>query len=180
MSSRPPIDALLKPYYSILSEIFGLCCVFSSMASKKLELFQDLMGEKAIPAVPVPAVQLTLEGINLDSDPTGSNSLIEPTATSDSMPFHTSSDEDSIVYRPKQQRREMKETSKPVKHENVVIKDPENRPVGEEAPPNSNFCPILAVSKYPYRFMTATTAIVDEVSRKFFAGNEFWNRTWTL
>ena len=59
--------------------------------------------------------------------------------------------------------------------------DPANREIGNPSPIDMTFCPILAVSKFPYKFMSSSSAFVsDEVSRQFFAAEMFWRRKWTM
>ena len=53
--------------------------------------------------------------------------------------------------------------------------------VGEFPPLEMTFCPILAVSKFPYKFMsTSSASMSEEVSRHFFAADKFWMRQWTM
>ena len=56
--------------------------------------------------------------------------------------------------------------------------------IGDMADVNVSFCPIMAVSKYPYRFMPsggpANKVLVDLVSHTLFAGGKFWQRQWTV
>ena len=56
--------------------------------------------------------------------------------------------------------------------------------VGDMADINVSFCPITAVSKYPYRFMNshgpANKMLVDQISRELFAKEKFWDRAWTV
>lgn len=40
------------------------------------------------------------------------------------------------------------------------------------------FVPILAVSKFPYKYMSARNG--ETVSKQFFAGGRFWERSWDL
>jgi hypothetical protein len=62
----------------------------------------------------------------------------------------------------------------------VRRKRPNERPVGELAPRNAEFCPILAVSRYPYKYMDPKSAISDKVSKAYFANEKFWKREWSL
>ena len=61
-----------------------------------------------------------------------------------------------------------------------VTLDPEKRLLGQVAPPKLSFSPILAISKYPYKYMPSPTTESEEVSQKFFAGGIFWRRRWTM
>ena len=61
-----------------------------------------------------------------------------------------------------------------------VARDPEKRLLAQVAPSTLTFSPILAVSKYPYRYMKSPSTESEEVSRRFFAGGIFWRRHWTM
>lgn len=41
------------------------------------------------------------------------------------------------------------------------------------------YCPLLAVSKVPYKYMDPKSRESDIVSKKCFANNCFWDRSWT-
>ncbi|MCJ1475032.1 hypothetical protein MMC13_003692 [Lambiella insularis] len=42
------------------------------------------------------------------------------------------------------------------------------------------YCPILAVAKYPYKFMKGSAALTEQVACNFFSAAKFWDRKWTL
>ena len=64
---------------------------------------------------------------------------------------------------------------------NVSEHDTAHGEVGELPPLEMTFCPILAVSKFPYKFMSTSSAFMsEEVSRHFFAADKFWMRQWTM
>ena len=50
--------------------------------------------------------------------------------------------------------------------------------LGELSPPGLAFCPVKAVEKYPYRYVSK--AGQDKVASGFFAGGRFWERYWSL
>ena len=56
----------------------------------------------------------------------------------------------------------------------------EKHAIGELAKPGMDFCPIVAVSKFPYKYMDPQSQISDKVSKGYFANEKFWNREWTL
>lgn len=62
----------------------------------------------------------------------------------------------------------------------VAEPDPEGRLLGQLASFGQTFCPILAVSKYPYRYLYTSSATADLVSQNFFAAGKFWARKWTM
>ena len=62
----------------------------------------------------------------------------------------------------------------------AINRDPQSRALGQLAEPNAKFCPIMAVSKYPYRYMDTYTATSAKVSEGFFAGGKFFERQWTV
>jgi hypothetical protein len=49
---------------------------------------------------------------------------------------------------------------------------------GDLAPFGKGFCPIVALSKFPYKFVPAS--VKQEVASKFFDGGKFWMRDWDL
>ncbi|KAF1344164.1 hypothetical protein BDV97DRAFT_403110 [Delphinella strobiligena] len=49
---------------------------------------------------------------------------------------------------------------------------------GEVAPEGMSFCPILAVAKFPYKYISKRFS--EAVSDKFFNKGQFWNREWDL
>ena len=46
------------------------------------------------------------------------------------------------------------------------------------SPPDYLFCPLKAVQKYPYRYVSKQGQ--DKVSRSFFARGRFWDRAWNM
>lgn len=49
---------------------------------------------------------------------------------------------------------------------------------GQLAPSDQVFCPVHAVSKFPYRFLPQDVS--EEVADKFFNAGKFWMRVWEL
>ena len=62
----------------------------------------------------------------------------------------------------------------------IVDQDEQNRSLGDMSPPGMGFVPMLVLAKYPYKFLSASPIIVDNVSKGFFAAEKFWNRKWTV
>ena len=92
-----------------------------------------------------------------------------------------SSDSEYAVRRtvPENQKKKKKyKRSRPLA--DMVDQDEQKRSLGDTPPLGMGFVPILAVAKYPYKFMTASPTIVDNVSKGFFAAEKFWGRKWTL
>ena len=50
--------------------------------------------------------------------------------------------------------------------------------LGETAPLGMTFVQILAVSKYPYKYLPRGQG--ETVSIQFFSGGKFWDRDWEL
>ena len=66
------------------------------------------------------------------------------------------------------------------KHQKGATLPPGQHGLEELAPPDMEFCPIMAVAKFPYRYMEAQSQESEEVSARFFANGKFWARAWTL
>lgn len=49
---------------------------------------------------------------------------------------------------------------------------------GQLSPPGTSFCPLIAMSKFPYTFVSSRYS--EAVARKYFAGGKFWGRKWEL
>lgn len=49
---------------------------------------------------------------------------------------------------------------------------------GEPAPTGGSFCPLLAVTKFPYRFVGSQYK--QPIASAFFDGEKIWNREWGL
>ncbi|MCJ1389545.1 hypothetical protein MMC18_002402 [Xylographa bjoerkii] len=58
--------------------------------------------------------------------------------------------------------------------------DEENRTTGDMGPLQIGYCPILAVAKFPYKFMKGSAALVEKVSWRYFASSKIWDRKWTI
>ena len=172
----------------------------SAMALESLQNLRALMGEDEFTKVQeegVQAMKLTkvssIEPISADRDSgthqkgvTASSSKVftsqwpvwdEPTARNDS------SSDDSYQARapvPETRRKAVKGRNK-TSPGKIPELDTANREVGELPPLEMTFCPILAVSKFPYKFMSTSSAFISEdVSRHFFAADKFWMRKWTM
>ncbi len=50
--------------------------------------------------------------------------------------------------------------------------------LGQISPPGWSFCPIVAVSKYPYRYLSKPDS--ETVANRFFNEGKFWEREWEL
>jgi len=56
-----------------------------------------------------------------------------------------------------------------------------NERVGEVAPTDIRFCPILALSKFPYKFLGRSNQNSQQaIATAFFDQGKFWGRTWNL
>jgi len=49
---------------------------------------------------------------------------------------------------------------------------------GQLTPVGEAFCPILPISKFPYKYISKTDS--EKVADKFFNGGKFWTRQWDL
>ena len=58
--------------------------------------------------------------------------------------------------------------------------DEENRTTGDKGPLQIGYCPILAVAKFPYKFMKGSAVLVEKVSWRYFASSKIWDRKWTM
>ncbi|MCJ1284355.1 hypothetical protein MMC26_003686 [Xylographa opegraphella] len=58
--------------------------------------------------------------------------------------------------------------------------DEENRTTGDMGSLHIGYCPILAVVKFPYKFMKGPTELVEKVSWRYFASSKIWDRKWTI
>jgi hypothetical protein len=79
--------------------------------------------------------------------------------------------------------KEIKKQTKPKRVRSissVTEQDPQYRSVGELAPADMAFVPVLAAAKYPYKFMGASATVVESVSQDYFAHDKFWKRKWTM
>lgn len=56
--------------------------------------------------------------------------------------------------------------------------NPSHEHIGKLAPNHQAFCPILAVSKYPYKFVSSQ--ISEHIAQKFFNDGKFWYRAWDV
>lgn len=69
----------------------------------------------------------------------------------------------------------------PTKVEQAAVHDTDpgrGLEVGTLASLDENFCPVLAVSKYPYRFVAKELSEV--LADAFFNGGKFWERPWDV
>lgn len=89
-----------------------------------------------------------------------------------------SSDGEYAVRRSTQKKKKKTKRSRPLA--DVVDQDEQKRSLGDKSPPGIGFVPILALAKYPYKFLSASPSIVDSVSKGFFAAEKFWGRKWTV
>ena len=94
-------------------------------------------------------------------------------------PVGSESDDDWSRPLPKS-TKSRKEKANQLHFADFVEPDPEGRLLGQLASSGQSFCPILAVSKYPYRYLYSSSATVDLVSQSFFAAGKFWARKWTM
>ena len=58
-----------------------------------------------------------------------------------------------------------------------VIYNPYTK-LGQPADPNQSFSPIVAVSRYPYKFVPKHLS--EKIAEKFFVDSKFWYREWDV
>ena len=56
--------------------------------------------------------------------------------------------------------------------------NPHHKDIGRLAPVNQAFCPVIAVSKYPYKFVSQD--ISEPIAERFFNDSKFWYRPWDV
>lgn len=149
------------------------------MASKKLERLRLLLGDDLFFALPenqeVP--QASSEEAASKTDAPAS-----PQVAVTTIKASYSSSDDSYAARsqPTTVAKKQVKLRKEFSLEDVDVEDREGLMVGDRASEGMAFCPIMAVSKFPYRFMGKVNRVTEEVSKMFFAGNKFWERKWTM
>ena len=58
--------------------------------------------------------------------------------------------------------------------------DPISQPlIGTLAKPGESFCPIITISKYPYKYIR-NEQIKEQIADGYFNGGKFWRRVWDL
>ena len=50
--------------------------------------------------------------------------------------------------------------------------------LGRLASPDDQFCPVMAVAKYPYKFVHKH--LQEKIAQKFFNNGQFWDREWDM
>ncbi|KAL9052680.1 MAG: hypothetical protein Q9162_005239 [Coniocarpon cinnabarinum] len=146
---------------------------------------------KAILGAEFPEIQpvATLEG--------SSRSTNAHETTKDALPLSkianeiSEDDSDSeTMHRPPQRKRAPKKNTK-IHHApppstaapfrakpHLLHFNPNHDRLGELAPVHQAFCPIMAVSKYPYKFVASD--ISESIADRFFNAGKFWDRTWDI
>ena len=56
--------------------------------------------------------------------------------------------------------------------------DSTEQELSRRAPDKPVYCPAIAVSRFPYKFVTGELS--QKVASHFFDKNKFWTRTWDL
>ena len=74
----------------------------------------------------------------------------------------------------------LRESAKKLGISEMAEPDPQGRVIGQLTDPDEFFCPLMAVSKYPYKFLAANSATCEKVSQLYFASGKFWDRKWTV
>ena len=146
---------------------------------KENKLQRDLVNSQTQSA----ATSLT----ELTDAPPKAYNFSKPSLHSSSLSLHTPSDtfESEVTMPPKHQNKQGggQPINKPVQT-NVGTSIMIQRQTGDMADINVSFCPIVAVSKYPYRFMSqagpANKLLVDQISLGLFANQKFWDRSWSV
>ena len=80
----------------------------------------------------------------------------------------------------KKSSRHREGAQKPALLSTMAEPDPKGRVIGQLSDPGEIFCPILAVSRLPYKFINANQTTRDIISQQFFASGKFWDRRWTV
>lgn len=52
--------------------------------------------------------------------------------------------------------------------------------VGEEAVAGMRFCPLMAISRFPYKYLSANKRLMEGVADTAFNDGKFWERRWTV
>ena len=59
-----------------------------------------------------------------------------------------------------------------------LLFNPHHEKLGLLAPQHQTFCPMTAISKYPYKF--APRDVSEDIAKKFFNEGKFWQRAWEV
>ena len=153
------------------------------MATDRIERLRLLMQAENIVEAPPENVPDSIPDISWEASPEiiwGSrlqNSARQGSGGGDS----SSSDQDYAVRKtvatpPKKQRKVRALSTLAA----FTDQDEEKPIIGDLGPLQIGYCPILAVTKFPYKFMRGSAALVEKVSRKYFVSSKIWDRKWTM
>ncbi|MCJ1289292.1 hypothetical protein MMC34_000824 [Xylographa carneopallida] len=153
------------------------------MATDRIERLRLLMQAENIVEAPPENVPDSIPDISWEASPEiiwGSrlqNSARQGSGGGDS----SSSDQDYAVRKtvatpPKKQRKVRALSTLAA----FTDQDEEKPIIGDLGPLQIGYCPILAVTKFPYKFMRGSAALVEKVSRKYFVSSKIWDRKWTI
>ena len=164
----------------------GYSAFTTSMASIKLDRFKLLMADEpeAIPNTNSWGSEASGSHDNIEvskvlydtPDIDDFEPLVQPSDREDKTPNEEKEQEEKPI-RAATDFRADKEASIV---STITNNDPSERQVGELSKITDTFCPITAVSKFPYKYMQSSPVASEEVSRKYFAAGEFWTRHWTM
>ena len=139
--------------------------------------------ESSIPSISSSQANKEVESTSYSLKPEASNPVAHPlpissvTTSSESKPQSTMPKKRQS---PQKGRQPLDKVAMGTSGKSVAT----GRQLGDMAEVNVSFCPIMAVSKYPYRFMSsqgpANKMLADQVSKELFAGGKFWQRQWSV
>lgn len=95
--------------------------------------------------------------------------------TSQKAPVEEAEAPKTIVHSEDQNQEAPKDESK---DQSVAIVEDPPMPQETEVCVSSSFCPLIAVSRFPYRFIHGDPSQL--VARAFFDGGKFWERRWNM
>lgn len=147
----------------------------SAMASNRMDRLHSLMmnaDPTDNPVAETPGGLITGEGAPVNWGTEGNPVRPYLSGASDS------SDGEYAARRSTQKKKKKTKPSRPLA--DIVDQDEQKRSLGDISPSGMGFVPILALAKYPYKFLLASPSIVDSVSKGFFAAEKFWGRKWTV
>jgi hypothetical protein len=120
------------------------------------------------PSLAAPSTQLSV-----------SNALTEVTNTPSDKPLsNEQSSEIPFSVRNKSDNVQTVASAQPGGSTLPAMSTVEVKNCGDLAPFGKGFCPIVSVSKFPYKFVPAS--VKQDVASQFFDGGKFWMREWDL
>lgn len=119
---------------------------------------------------------------SLPEDPAEESASLERSSTTREYGVSESSDDDYAVRRPPSvSSAKLRKARKARPSTDLLDQENQDRMIGDLGPLGAGYCPILAVAKYPYRFMKgSSTMLTEKVASRFFTSAKIWNRKWTM